>query len=126
MPFWPGGFEDESVELPNGKGEEESPKGLKTVPPGFERGLRLPGDPVEEEELVAIEEDGTAGDVEPAEVGCSSRRIMLLISHILQTPKSELEDFNENDNLPDQKDVDSLLPTSVSFPLHFLHLFLIL
>ncbi|PPR06143.1 hypothetical protein CVT26_005365 [Gymnopilus dilepis] len=114
VPFWPGGFEDESVELPNGKGEEESPKGLKTVPPGFERGLRLPGDPVEEEELVAIEEDGTAGDVEPAEVGCSSRRIMLLISHILQKPKSELEDFNENDNLPDQKDVDSLLPTSRS------------
>ncbi|KAF8910025.1 ATP-dependent RNA helicase [Gymnopilus junonius] len=96
VPFWPGGFEDGSIELSNGKVPEETLKGLKTVPPGFQRGLHLPGDTIEVEELVAIEKD--LGVVDEAE-------------------NEEVRSHSENeytDNPLDQKDVDSLLPTSRS------------
>jgi len=33
---------------------DKEAKGLRSIPPGFSRGLRLPGDPVEDEELIAI------------------------------------------------------------------------
>jgi hypothetical protein len=57
MPFRPGGLEDILVidlnqkTLPN--------KGLRTIPPGFIRGLRLPTDPVESDEIFSPEPDGS-------------------------------------------------------------------
>lgn len=60
MPFWPGGFDDAVIELIDTKTSGSSTKGFRTVAPGLPRGLRLPGDPIEDEELVAI--DGTELD----------------------------------------------------------------
>jgi antiviral helicase SKI2 len=54
VPFWPGGMEDI---LSNGTGVKPDGilhQGLKTVPPGFKRGLRLPGEEVNESELLGF------------------------------------------------------------------------
>lgn len=87
MPFWPGGFEDESIELPNGKVPQEHLKGLKTVPPGFERGLRLAGDPIEVEDLVSIEEDLGGADDAENEVRLYGRNITLFDQSFARRPK---------------------------------------
>ncbi|KAK7058645.1 Antiviral helicase ski2 [Paramarasmius palmivorus] len=72
VPFWPGGLDDvladpaisASADSNSGAGK----KGLRTIPPGFSRGLRLPGDAVEDDELVhALDE------VELAEGNSSSK-----------------------------------------------------
>jgi hypothetical protein len=48
---------------------DETSKGLKTIPPGFTRGLRLPGDPdeTEDELLQGLDEDAQ----KPEEVGAT-------------------------------------------------------
>ena len=56
MPFWPGGFDDISLD-PKTLGKEA--KGLRSIPPGFSRGLHLPGDPLGDEELITIEGEET-------------------------------------------------------------------
>ena len=59
MPFWPGGFDDIDVVSSDSKILGKEAKGLRSIPPGFSRGLRLPGDPVEDEELIAIDPEET-------------------------------------------------------------------
>jgi antiviral helicase SKI2 len=54
VPFWPGGLDDLSAGLSNSKPIN---KGLRTVPPGFSRGLRLPGEISDGHELLAIDSD---------------------------------------------------------------------
>lgn len=54
VPFWPGGLEDILSE--SGDDSTESRKGLRTIPPGFARGLRLPGDSFDDEALAELEE----------------------------------------------------------------------
>ena len=46
VPFWPGGLEDPSSGLPDDLEDEleVEGKGIRTIPPGFTRGLRLPGE----------------------------------------------------------------------------------
>lgn len=46
MPFWPGGLEDASSGIPEEleNGSVAKGKGIRTIPPGFTRGLRLPGE----------------------------------------------------------------------------------
>lgn len=46
VPFWPGGLEDPSSGLPDDLEDEleAEGKGIRTIPPGFTRGLRLPGE----------------------------------------------------------------------------------
>ncbi|KAK0199046.1 antiviral helicase [Armillaria mellea] len=55
VPFWPGGLDvlldpDASLDL------DTSKKGLRTVPPGFSRGLRLPGEELDDDALLALDE----------------------------------------------------------------------
>ena len=52
MPFWPGGLEDASSGIPDELEDEllAEGKGIRTIPPGFTRGLRLPGEEEEEDE----------------------------------------------------------------------------
>ncbi|SJL06398.1 related to SKI2-antiviral protein and putative helicase [Armillaria ostoyae] len=55
VPFWPGGLDvlldpDASLDLDTRK------KGLRTVPPGFSRGLRLPGEELDDDALLALDE----------------------------------------------------------------------
>lgn len=57
VPFWPGGLDEavrDSIKI-NDLGEDS--KGLKKIPPGFSRGLRLPGESSEpeEDELASID-----------------------------------------------------------------------
>ncbi|PPQ90945.1 hypothetical protein CVT25_008256 [Psilocybe cyanescens] len=95
VPFWPGGFDDAPIELSNDNKGVGQGKGFRTVPPGFVRGLRLPGDPVEDENLVEIEHESV----------------------------EELDEAEDENNKPDEeeeipldqtKEVDDLLPTSRS------------
>ena len=54
VPFWPGGLDDLSADPSNSKSVS---KGLRTVPPGFSRGLRLPGEVNDDHELLAIDSE---------------------------------------------------------------------
>jgi hypothetical protein len=49
LPFWPGGLEES---LAIASGDTSGKPGLRTIPPGFSRGLRLPEDEIVDEELV--------------------------------------------------------------------------
>ena len=53
VPFWPGGLDDPGSGIPEELEDElvAEGKGIRIIPPGFTRGLRLPG-----------EEDGTELD----------------------------------------------------------------
>ena len=53
VPFWPGGLDDVVLDPDLVSSDKERDNALKTVPPGFKRGLRLPGDPAIEDELMA-------------------------------------------------------------------------
>lgn len=56
VPFQPGGL-DEVLRSSTQTGiSEESVKGLRTIPPGFSRGLRLAGEEPEDEALTALGE----------------------------------------------------------------------
>ncbi|KAI0068005.1 antiviral helicase [Artomyces pyxidatus] len=44
VPFWPGGLEAGVSVLEDGDATASSAKGLRTIPPGFSRGLRLAGE----------------------------------------------------------------------------------
>ena len=55
VPFWPGGLEDPLLstnEDPDGK----RAKGLRTIAPGLSRGLRFPGEEMEDEDLIALDD----------------------------------------------------------------------
>lgn len=49
VPFWPGGLDEAIKDSLAVKDLDEDSKALKKIPPGFLRGLRLPGDAEEEE-----------------------------------------------------------------------------
>lgn len=53
VPFWPGGLDDVILNPDLVSSDKERDNALKTIPPGFTRGLRLPGDPAVEDELIA-------------------------------------------------------------------------
>lgn len=58
MPFWPGGLEDvgSSIFEELEDGFVAGGKGIRTIPPGFARGLRLPGEEREDATLAGLEE----------------------------------------------------------------------
>ncbi len=58
MPFWPGGLDDVLADdLEGKKSESKDVNGLRTVPPGFSRGLRLAQETVGDEEIIPVEVD---------------------------------------------------------------------
>ncbi|KAG6911376.1 hypothetical protein DXG01_001047 [Tephrocybe rancida] len=54
VPFWPGGLEDPLVKSDDSSSEDKGARGLRTIPPGLSRGLRLPGEEIEDEDLIAL------------------------------------------------------------------------
>ena len=54
VPFWPGGLEDPVLATDVSELGNDT-KGLRTVAPGLSRGLRLPGDAAEDEDILALE-----------------------------------------------------------------------
>lgn len=63
VPFWPGGLDDILLNPEiSADANNQKKKGLRTVPPGLSRGLHLPGDEVDEDALLALDELGEATD----------------------------------------------------------------
>lgn len=56
VPFQPGGLDEVLLSSLQTGISEESVKGLRTIPPGFSRGLRLAGEDPEDEALATLEE----------------------------------------------------------------------
>lgn len=111
VPFWPGGLDDLSVDPSNSKSIN---KGLRTVPPGFLRGLRLPGEVSDDHELLSIDNKSLKTlDEGEEEVPSISFNTSCHVSHIQQNRQVDKDD--EHDIPLDQSnEVDSFLPTSVS------------
>lgn len=56
VPFQPGGLDEVLLSSAQIGIAEESVKELRSIPPGFSRGLRLAGEEPEDETLIALEE----------------------------------------------------------------------
>lgn len=56
VPFWPGGLDDVLLNSDASLDVTEIKKGLRTIPPGFSRGLRLPGDELEDDALLDLDD----------------------------------------------------------------------
>ncbi|KAE9409256.1 ATP-dependent RNA helicase [Gymnopus androsaceus JB14] len=101
VPFWPGGLDvltDPAISLELNDGQ----KRLRKIPPGFSRGLHLPGDEPEDDDLLAL--DGLLHAPSPGssvEDDTSSTAVALDEEHLLVPPNNSLE-------------IDELLPTSRS------------
>ncbi|KAF9075050.1 antiviral helicase [Rhodocollybia butyracea] len=99
VPFWPGGLDalaDPALSV-DVDGKE---KGLRKIPPGFTRGLHLPGDEPEADDLLALEGPRATTSQEDGEEGTIPSDITL--DEELLPPWSK-------DN-----EIDDLLPTSRS------------
>ncbi|KAF9021753.1 translation repressor [Hymenopellis radicata] len=93
VPFWPGGLDDVLLNLDASVENGEVKKGLRTIPPGFSRGLRLPGDEIENDVLLELDD------------AVESR------------PDSAHEPISESDEETPQgpaNEIDDLLPTTRS------------
>ncbi|CCM03670.1 uncharacterized protein FIBRA_05814 [Fibroporia radiculosa] len=104
VPFWPGGLDDVRTEAGAIHNLNEQSKGLRTIAPGFSRGLRLPGD------------DAEVHDLDEIENILEHRRAPQ------QEPCGPQYEHNEKANLTAAamngvSDVDDLLPTSYPFEL---------
>ncbi|KIK70472.1 hypothetical protein GYMLUDRAFT_65706 [Collybiopsis luxurians FD-317 M1] len=60
VPFWPGGL-DSLADLAISPEAKDNQKGLRKIPPGFSRGLQLPGDESEDEDLLELDDLRAAG-----------------------------------------------------------------
>ncbi len=65
MPFWPGGLDDVRKDTFTVKELDETSNGLRKVPPGLSRGLRLPGAELEDMliDLEGISHKPSGGDI---------------------------------------------------------------
>ncbi|KAH7886164.1 ATP-dependent RNA helicase [Phlebopus sp. FC_14] len=97
IPFQPGGLDDAFMSPVQNGASGGSSKGLRTVPPGFSRGLRLPGDEVEDEKLAALEDSPQSGHPLLNNLDC-----------VVPTAEAEQEFFLPNSG--EITEVDDLLP----------------
>ncbi|KIL00999.1 hypothetical protein PAXRUDRAFT_762342 [Paxillus rubicundulus Ve08.2h10] len=103
VPFQPGGLDDVLLSSTQNGVLEESAKGLRTIPPGFSRGLRLPGEEPEDDALTALDasipsghpngdlvEDIHAADNEELEFELPHGGRMADVDELLPTTRSHL------------------------------------
>ncbi|KAG9011591.1 hypothetical protein FRB93_002652 [Tulasnella sp. JGI-2019a] len=101
MPFLPGGLYEAIAadKEPNTDSKGLPGRGFRTIPPGFSRGLRLPGEEVEEDELVPPTDDNQASPT--------------MGDHVAEPT------YNDPSSLPiengEESGIDSLLPADRSF-----------
>ena len=116
VPFWPGGLEDASVGIPDELEDEllAGGNGIRTVPPGFTRGLRLPGEGEDETELDGL--DRVQKPLATGQEGVVSvpfvRAVPAWLTSFSQPSSSWLEP--NGPPLIGTSEIDELLPTSVS------------
>ena len=115
MPFWPGGLDDPSSSVPEELGDElaVTGKGIRNIPPGFTRGLQLPG---EEDET---ELDGLDGIQKHLAVGqgdvVSTPPIQTAPAWLTSSSQPSSSRWESNGPpLVGTSEIDELLPTSVS------------
>jgi hypothetical protein len=70
VPFWPGGLDDVLVNTGDADSLDNVPKGLRTVPPGLSRGLRLPGEEIEDDLLVELDEISSSKPLQNGNMVC--------------------------------------------------------
>lgn len=89
VPFQPGGLDEVLLSSAQNGVSEEPVKGLRTVPPGFSRGLRLAGEDPEDESLVALEESlpSASGELVP---------ILMLCFYVMFTQPSKFSGPGES------------------------------
>lgn len=112
VPFKPGGLDD--VILASKQTTAVPIKGLRTVPPGFLRGLRLLGDDPEDETLTYLDD---VADYNEDKVYLSFSHVSYSYStHIVQHIAESRALDDETDLLPNGDsfgEIDELLPTTV-------------
>ncbi|THV06548.1 ATP-dependent RNA helicase [Dendrothele bispora CBS 962.96] len=99
VPFWPGGLDDVLTDPALSFNLDTGRKGLRTVPPGFSRGLRLPGEDSEDADILALD-DVRAPRPNSSEIETSA--------NILE---DEISSIPVNAN---EEEIDSLLPMTRS------------
>ncbi|KAK7465266.1 Antiviral helicase ski2 [Stygiomarasmius scandens] len=99
VPFWPGGLDDVLSDPALSSDLNTERKGLRTIPPGFQRGLRFPGEEVEDADVLALD------DIH--ELGRTSFESETDINAL----KDEISSHPVNAN---EEEIDSLLPTTRS------------
>lgn len=82
VPFWPGGLEDPIIELAGANSTGSKPKGLRTIPPGFARGLRLPGDDEDEDDLLSLDDLQIQGSKPTEDMVHLSKGFLTLYVHV--------------------------------------------
>ena len=116
MPFWPGGMEDPGSGIPEELEDElvAEGKGIRTIPPGFTRGLQLPGEGGDDEAgLVALGSNQKHLDVGQEDVvSIPTRGRATYLTGPTQPSSSRLG--HEGPSLIGSSEIDDLLPTSVS------------
>ena len=87
MPFRPGGLEDILVNDLDQKTPLTN-KSLRTIPPGFLRGLRLPTDPIENDDTFSFEADGSYVLEEQGIVRMVSQKLLSIITLALERERT--------------------------------------
>jgi antiviral helicase SKI2 len=117
VPFWPGGLED--VLNPGRKAtNDDTREELKTIPPGFSRGLRLPGDETENITLFHSYDSKDVGSEGISQTALQTVFVLqqpLKIIQDIDHSASPKEDENESRLQPPGQvsEIDNLLPNTV-------------
>ena len=74
VPFWPGGLDEALGDIGDEGVTGGKSYGLRTIPPGFTRGLRLPGEVNDIDDLETIDDGGNEGvtQLRPASIRANS------------------------------------------------------
>ncbi|KAI0081161.1 ATP-dependent RNA helicase [Panus rudis PR-1116 ss-1] len=102
VPFWPGGMEDAAKESASVIELDDSSKDLRTVPPGFTRGLRFPGDELDASLLP---------DIKPQR---DRKEDITLNGAVNSEFHHDETDVAQTSTSEGAFDIDSLLPTSTA------------
>jgi hypothetical protein len=87
VPFWPGGLEEALGDIDDGAVPSGKSYGLRTIPPGFTRGLRLPGEESDVDDLERMEEGGDewATQLRPASTRIRTQAPIPLLTRVIGT-----------------------------------------
>ncbi|EIN14380.1 antiviral helicase [Punctularia strigosozonata HHB-11173 SS5] len=100
VPFWPGGFDD--VLKDSSQPSAGNLRGVRAVPPGLSRGLRLPGEEVEDDETMSIVEEAERQGHRATVSGD-----LLMNGHVPTIDRNDLTTQGTSE-------IDDLLPTTVT------------